>query len=160
MDGVEILSGLHPVRRGVVLACPAGSSMTKQSFKAECDINEIVRKFVRTGVVEPKSLERRSAMFADVSGLDDYQSALHAIDAARAGFDTLPAGVRDRFGNDPAGLLVALANPANADEFVRLGLLRGPEAPPVDKGPVGNTVGPVGPGGSPEPGVTAPKVTS
>jgi len=43
---------------------------------------------------------------------------------------TLPAKVRDRFGQDPAEFLAFLSNPENADEARRLGILKPQEAAP------------------------------
>lgn len=44
-------------------------SLTKQSFKDECDINQIVAKFEKTGLVN--HLARGVPQFADVSEMGD-----------------------------------------------------------------------------------------
>jgi len=80
-------------------------SKTIQAFKAECDINNTVAKAVRSGMPVITSGQARQALFCDVSGVEDYQSSLAALEAAETGFAHLPAKVRDHFGNDPAALL-------------------------------------------------------
>ena len=42
---------------------------------------------------------------------------------AEEAFMTLPAVVRARFANDPAGIFTFLQDPANRDEAVKLGLI-------------------------------------
>ena len=105
-------------------------TMTQQQFKDEADINNLVDRFLRTG--EIPSIDAR-AMYGDfVDVPQSYQEALDAVFAAQAGFDTLPAKTRQRFNNDPAELLAFLADPANVDEAVDLGLMEKPEpAEPV-----------------------------
>lgn len=104
-----------------------GSSLTQQQFKDECDINKIVANYVRTGEIPLSALNKRAAMYADVSAVGDLMDALETVQAAREGFATLPAKVRDRFANDPAQLLAFLADPRNAEESATLGLSLRPD---------------------------------
>lgn len=116
-------------RPRVKTTCAPGSSRTKQSFKDECDINVIVAKYIRTGVIDPRSLNAREAMFADVTDVPSYQEALNVVRAAQEGFEALPAKIRDRFENDPAQLLGFMGDPKNEAEAIELGLITGPETP-------------------------------
>lgn len=113
-----------------------GVSRTKQSFKDECDINAIVRRFVKTGDVSVLQVRARGAMYSDVSDVGDLQRAYSVVDAAREGFQALPAKVRERFDNSPVRLLEFLSRWENLQEAVDLGLVRG-KAPviPVSPGP-------------------------
>jgi phage internal scaffolding protein len=111
-------------------------SVTKQSFKDECDINNILRQYQMTGVIS--HLNEAQPQYADLPDPIDYQDALHQVQAAEAAFYRLPKEVRERYGNDPAGLLQALANPAEA-EFLREAGILAPLAeagasPAVDSG--------------------------
>lgn len=107
----------------VSMEFPVDEGMTKQEFKDECDINVIMRRFVRDRALSPDQLARRQGMYADVSAVPDLAECLDRVRRAEAGFLTLPARVRERFGNDPGALLVFLADPRNADEARELGLL-------------------------------------
>lgn len=97
-----------------------GASRTRQSEAEACDINAIMRRYEKTGVLP---VEGREAFFADVSNMPDYRTALDHVHEARRYFMTLPADVREKFGNDPAGFLDFVADPDNRDEMVELGLL-------------------------------------
>lgn len=98
---------------------------TKQSFKDECDINIIMKKFKK--VMHGTDYLNRyqgyaGGEFGDFSQVSDYRTALDQIAQARGVFDALPAKVRSRFQNDPAEFLDFVQNPANQDEMVYLGL--------------------------------------
>lgn len=117
---------------------------TKQSFKAECDINNIMRRFQQTGVID--HLSQRKPMFGDMPNMD-FQGAMAIVVEARERFAELPSAVRDRFANDPGRLLEFIQNPENTEEAIKLGLMerrdgaaKAPAAPsPVS--PTGGTPG-------------------
>jgi phage internal scaffolding protein len=96
-------------------------SRTKQSFRDECDINNILRKFNVTGQLPVGSVQPQ---YGDFSGITDYQSALNAVMAAQDSFLQLPAKVRAKFDNDPALFVEFASDEANKDEMKALGLLR------------------------------------
>lgn len=99
-------------------------SLTMQSFQKECDINEVMRKWEKTG--QFPTLEKPSSRYEDISELGDYQSALNTVIAGQNAFDSLDANVRYRFSNDPANFVNFCQDPANADELVALGLAERP----------------------------------
>ncbi len=113
---------------------------TKQSAKNECDINQILAKYLRTGVVAPENMAKRQAVFADVSETGDYHTARNQVIAAKDAFMTLPAKLRARFNNDPGKLLDFCADSNNLEEAIELGIItkieeetppeEPPEAPP------------------------------
>lgn len=94
-------------------------SLTQQQFAEEADINVIVDRFMRTGVM-PDSV--RVPSYADFEGIFDFQTAQNAIRAASENFFAMPAGVRARFQNSPQVFLEFFADPANTDEAIKLGL--------------------------------------
>jgi phage internal scaffolding protein len=100
--------------------CFSKPSLTKQSFRDECDINNILRKFNVTGQLPVGSVQPQ---YGDFSGITDYQSALNAVMAAQDSFLALPAKVRARFDNDPALFVEFASDEANKDEMKALGLL-------------------------------------
>lgn len=97
----------------------------KQSFKEECDINTIVRRFEQTG--EFPYVNPREASFGDVTGLE-FRSMLDTVLEAQAAFDALPADVRDRFNHDPVKFVDFCSKKENAAELEKLGLAAKPLA--------------------------------
>lgn len=97
-------------------------SMTKQSFVAECDINNIVRDFTQHGMVSHINEKAAMGAFVDLPDTIDYQMAIEIARSAQGAFDQLPAKVRARFDNDPAKFLDFCQDPKNQDEAIALGL--------------------------------------
>lgn len=95
-------------------------SMTQQSFKEECDINTIVRRFGVTGEM-PENV--RVPQYADFEESFDFMSAMNLIREAQESFMAMPSAVRDRFGHDPARFVDFFNDPENRPEAERLGVL-------------------------------------
>jgi phage internal scaffolding protein len=93
---------------------------TKQSFKSECDINHIINKFHKTGILEHQ--RQILPRFMDVSAVD-YQEALNLTIEAGEMFEALPSQIRNMCDNDPAKFLQYIQDPKNKDELVKFGLL-------------------------------------
>lgn len=109
-------------------------SLARQSFKEECDINTIVKRFGLSGEL-PKGV--RMPSYGDFTGIYDYASAMNAIVAARESFDTMPANVRARFNNEPADFVAFCSDDRNRDEAVKLGLVPAAAVvPPVPSEPI------------------------
>jgi phage internal scaffolding protein len=95
------------------------NSLTQQQFKEEADINTIVNRFLKTGVLPtPNTFPQ----YVDFEGVFDYQSAMNLVRAADESFMRMDAKVRSRFNNSPQEFLEFFADPANSDEAIRLGL--------------------------------------
>lgn len=107
-------------------------SMTKQSFKEECDINNIVKRFEATGIVDHLNEKAREGVYTDLPDSMDYQQALEIGRKAQEAFASLPATIRATFQNDPAAFLAFVENPANQDKLIEMGLATDnrPPAPP------------------------------
>lgn len=71
---------------------------TQQHQAEEADINTIVRNFNITGMLPQIPLPPSIDEFSDVF---DFQTAMNALNAAKASFAMLPADVRASFNNDP-----------------------------------------------------------
>lgn len=95
-------------------------SLTKQSFKTECDINHILARHSMETLRMGQALN--PGKFDDFTQVVDYPTALNAIMKAEDAFMTLPAKVRSRFNNDPQEFLEFATNVKNQDEWVTLGL--------------------------------------
>lgn len=100
---------------------------TKQSFQAECDINNIMAKYAKTGVLE--HTRNVQGAYGDFSDVPDFQEARNRLIAAEEAFMALPAAIRKRFDNDPEQFVAFLSDDANRDEAVKLGLVQKPEEP-------------------------------
>jgi len=107
-------------------------SLAKQSFRDECDINNILRQFNVTGQLPLGSVQPQ---YGDFSGITDYQSALNAVMAAQDSFLALPAKVRAKFDNDPALFVEFASDEANKDEMKAMGLLHAETAQAVVSSP-------------------------
>lgn len=103
----------------VKLICPEPTK-ADQSQLAETDINNIMKKYGKTGVIT--HITEAMPMFGDVSQIGDYRESLDRILYAQDLFEALPATVRERFENDPAEFLEFMDNDKNYEEAVKLGL--------------------------------------
>lgn len=99
-------------------------SMTQQQFANEVDINTIVSRF---GITPQVALDRMG-VYADFSMVRDFESARAAVEGAYSRFMSLPAEVREAFGNDP-GVLIQAAQELPPAEFMRI--MDPKPAPPV-----------------------------
>jgi len=120
--------------------CSGDEPMTKQSFKDECDINVLMRRYETTGLL-PVGVG--VAKYEDFSEVGDFMQAQATLERARAQFASLPARVRDRFRNSASEFLGFVSNPSNYEEALSLGLL---SSEAVSKIPVVPPVSPVGSG--------------
>lgn len=94
-------------------------SMTKQSFKDECDINKIMKKFERTGAITHYA--KYGAEYGDATQIE-LQDALNVVARADEMFEELPAAIRKRFSNDPGEFLAFVQDESNKEEMIKLGL--------------------------------------
>lgn len=124
-----VFDGSHP-DTGEVLP-----SMTKQSFKAECDINNIIKSFSQTGMVSHINERARQGQYLDLPDSVDLQDAIATVQLATNAFMSLPSKIRDRFGNNPEAFLAFLHDPNNEAEARELGLLNPLPSPPPGAAP-------------------------
>lgn len=96
-------------------------SRTKQAFKAECDINNILAKYNKTNLIT--HVNRVQGNYGDFSNATDYQTALNAVMDANERFMGLPAQVRQKFNNNPASFIDFVSDDQNYDEALKLGLI-------------------------------------
>jgi len=135
-------------KQKVSLTFPENSRWTKQSFKDECDINLIMRRYMASG--EMPVLNNNAPQYLDATGYD-YQEAMQFIAGAKSLFGEMPSEIRNKFQNDPAQFLDFCSNEKNRPEMAEMGLLR-PDLPRVE--PLVSTQpaqGPVGPASVPPP---------
>lgn len=105
---------------------PVGKkSLTKQSFKDQCDINNILAGYQKTGIVNHVS--KYQARYDDVEPID-YHTAMNIVVTTNSMFAELPSSVRAEFNHDPKMFLEAVQNPDKyQDVLVKHGLLEAAE---------------------------------
>lgn len=94
---------------------------TKQEFKEQCDINNIIKSFKITRQIT--HLAAKAGTFEDLPDALDLQTALNVVIQAEDAFAALPAAVRDRFKNNPSEFLAFMEDPKNMVEAEKLGLV-------------------------------------
>lgn len=119
-----------------------GPTMTKQSFRDECDINVLVKRFAKTGVISQRTAIPLRGDFTDAL---DFRGMQDALNAARESFMSLSSDVRERFGHNPEKFVRWTLDKENLPELRKLGLAKPePEVPkkpePMEVRVVGETV--------------------
>lgn len=157
--GFYIEPAERPVWTGEIINLKTGElvkepSMTKQSFKEECDINNIVRRFEATGQIDHINQAAAQGLYMDLPTGLDLQAGLDMIHQAEAAFMALPADVRAEYGNDPVRFVEAFNNPTDAQQerFIALGLAKDTrQSPPEVKPPAAPPAPSPAPPGAGEP---------
>ncbi|AXF52308.1 MAG: internal scaffolding protein [Microviridae sp.] len=105
-------------------------SRTKQQFKDATNINNIMKKYRRTGTVP---ITRQELQYVDNTELPTFRQRQHLIIESKAIFERLPSELRLRFENDPANFFEYLQNPDNLEQMEKDGFVE--KAPPLEKEP-------------------------
>lgn len=87
-----------PYHRMRVPAETGEESLTHQSFRDMCDINNIVRRHAAGEMVT--HVNKRPPQFMDVTPMD-FREAMELTTAIRQEFDSLPAELRNQYENNP-----------------------------------------------------------
>lgn len=98
-----------------------GGGRTHQSMADECNVNKIMAKFERDGVLS--HVAQYEGNYGDFTGAMDYHAALNQVIQAGEMFMSLPASVRREFENDPGLFLDFCEDPENEDAMREMGLL-------------------------------------
>jgi len=110
-----------------VVICPEDERMVDSSAKAESDINVIVSRYKKTGVLGDE-LRRSMAKYGDFSQVPSYAQMHEKLIAARDAFSQLPAAVRKQFDNDPGKFIAGASTPEGVELMKKFGLGK-PEDP-------------------------------
>lgn len=102
--------------------CYLPERRVKQSFIAECDINNILKQYSVTGQLRHISARAQQGSYMDLPDDLDFQLSMNIVKEGEAAFATLPSKTRERFGNNPENFLAFMANPENAEEAIKMGL--------------------------------------
>lgn len=72
-------------------------TLTEQNHKASCDINNILARYTKTGVLE--HVREYEGQYADIT-VTDFHDAMNKVAAAKSMFEELPSQLRAHFRND------------------------------------------------------------
>jgi len=117
------------------LYCPPEENKTKPEFIDECDINKIMAKYRKTGVL-PENARQAAARYGDFSSIPTYMQMQERIIAANELFAELPAVVRKQFDNDPGVFLAASETQEGRELLIKLGLGKEMPANPPSQPPI------------------------
>lgn len=107
-----------------------GESRTRQEFADECDINQIMARYQKTGVVS--HMNTAQAGYVDFTGVPtDFQTSMNMMLEAEQAFMRLPAVARREFENDPVKFVEFASNPDNVERMREWGLAKPAEPPPA-----------------------------
>jgi len=108
--------------------------ITEQGHKKECDVNYILQKYDKTGLIS--HVQKFEAMYGDVSGIE-FKDALEKMQRTSQQFLEIPSKIRKEFGNDPFQFLSFLDDPKNRGRAEELGLVmrRAPEPSKINQEP-------------------------
>lgn len=125
---VEVVKSSVARDNGVrpVLVCK--DARTKQEFADECDLNVLMKRYERTGVLP--SARVGQPQFVDCTVFGDFQSSLQIVADAERMFMSLPARVRAEFENDPGRFVEFASDEKNIDRMREWGLAKPPEPAP------------------------------
>lgn len=116
------MSSISPAskRRKRVITAFQDDGMTQQHFKDECDINNLIAKYIRG---DDMSRYQRTAQYLG----EDFPTSMSLTDAeniirkADNAFYALPAQDRDFFENDPNNFITYMEKPEFIEDSIKRG---------------------------------------
>lgn len=119
------MTDLKPVVRYTRVQTPTdpGPGRTKQEFKKDTDMNLIVSRYRKTGVL-PQGVMQGAKRYGDFSQIPDFTEMCARVDAARSMFLALPSKVRRALDHDPENLLKAVQSKEGVEFLIANGLGR------------------------------------
>ncbi len=95
--------------------------MAKQSFKDECDINNIMDQYRRNGIVDHVS--EYAGQYGDFGNSVSFHEASNEVASAKSMIMSLPSNIREEFQNDPAQFLDFVSAEENWPAMQEMGLV-------------------------------------
>lgn len=118
---MEIKSINHHSRRSFKMT-EWEEPITDQSMTSDTDINIIVSRYKKTGVM-PSMPIQQAAQYFDTTKVASFQDAHNRIAAAKSAFQQLPSQLRALMDNDPMKAEAFFKNPDNFAELEKHGFL-------------------------------------
>lgn len=92
-------------------------SMTKQSYKDECDINKLMDKYQKTGLLN--HVVKHSGEYGEFDSVD-FTDAMNVVAEGQSMFEELPSSARKAFDNDPAKFMNYINDDLNSEKIDHL----------------------------------------
>lgn len=103
-------------------------SLTEQHHKDACDINRIITRYDRDGVLT--HITNKTPQYINTINLPkSLQEAMNILTEANATFEALPSNIRKDFDNDVEKFLNFVHDPQNVDKMIEYGLVEPPQSP-------------------------------
>ena len=103
----------------IIIDIDPSEDLTQQHFEKECNINSIVGKYQKTGVLPTAMI--RDVQFGEVG--PDLLNALSKVRAAEEQFLKMPSTIREHFQNNPEIFMRFLCDKDNYSKAVKLGIV-------------------------------------
>lgn len=113
----KLSSSRSPRRISVGRSFDIKEKRTEQHHAKSCDINTIMAKYLKTGVID--HVNKHSAHYGEVSAAD-YHAAQNLVADQKTVFEELPAFVRDHYENDVGNYLEALQTNEGVEELQKV----------------------------------------
>lgn len=107
-------------KRDRVFADVGDRSRTKQSFRDDCDVTNIVNSYYRSGTLAHANSKQPHYGFATSC---DFREALELVAQASKNFAGLDSAMRKQFNDQPGEFLAFVENPSNLPQMAQMGLL-------------------------------------
>lgn len=139
------------------IECTLEERKTQSEFAEDCDVNLLVARYRKTGVMPDVTQRASEALYGDFSAIPSRMEMFNIVENAWDAFNALPPDVRREFNNDAAEFLAATETLEGVERLKKVGL--GKPTDPV-KTPLEASVAPsaAGQAAPPEP-QTAPSKT-
>lgn len=103
---------------------PKAKSRTQQHFKNEVNINNIIDKYRKTGILgDPFREGLRKPLFGDFSEVPGLLEGYIKVEKVKNYFNNLPSRVRNYFKNDLSRFLAFMSDNANIPKARELGII-------------------------------------
>lgn len=115
-------------------------SLTQQQFRDDANINVIIERFNRTGIlVDPSEVGSRVADFREHHDFSDYHELRTRVAEAEEMFFDLPSHIRERLNNDPSIMLDTLLDADKRQLAIELGFYSPDPSPNPSPDPSNNS---------------------
>lgn len=129
-DGTPYSSAFVEIDRAnpaIYCDCSDLPSLTRQEFAEDCDINNLMSRYEKTGIIN--HFNNGTPQYLDLSDVPDLQRAHEVLQEASFAFNNLPAHIRREFDNDPKQFVAFATDAKNLDKMREWGLAKPVEEP-------------------------------
>ena len=110
----------YRTRKPTKLSFNPEENQTKQSFRDEVNINNILDKYQATGQLT--HVRQHPGVYGDFSNINDLQGAIEKVRQAQQLFESLPSEMRKTFNNN-ASEFIKFSSTASPSELMEAGLV-------------------------------------